>query len=80
MNLPIWLLRVAGWATPKRRRRTSLVLSAERFEPKAMLSAFVVNSPLDLPDVNPGDGIAETTSGETTLRAAVQEANATAGP
>jgi hypothetical protein len=80
MNLPNWLLRVAGWATPKRRRRTSLVKSAERFEAKAMLSAFIVDSPLDLPDANPGDGIAATASGETTLRAAVQEANATAGP
>ncbi|MBL6704982.1 MAG: hypothetical protein ISQ06_02640, partial [Planctomycetaceae bacterium] len=79
MNLPNWLLRVAGWATPKRRRRTSLVKSAERFEPKAMLSAFIVDSPLDQPDVNPGDGIAATSSGETTLRAAIQEANAAPG-
>lgn len=44
-----------------------------------MLSAFVVDSPLDQPDANPGDGIAETASGETTLRAAIQEANATPG-
>lgn len=80
MNLPNWLLRVAGWAIPKRRRRTSLIKSAEGFEPKAMLSAFVVDSPLDQPDANPGDGIAETASGETTLRAAIQEANATTGP
>ena len=80
MNLPTWLLRVAGWATPKRRRRTSLINSAERFEPKAMLSAFIVDSLLDQPDANPGDGIAATASGDTTLRAAVQEANATSGP
>lgn len=79
MNLPNWLLRVAGWATPKRRRRTSLVKSAERYEPKAMLSAFIVDSPLDQPDANPGDGIAATSSGETTLRAAIQEANAAPG-
>ena len=79
MNLPNWLLRVAGWATPKRRRRKSLVQSAERFEPKAMLSAFIVDSPLDQPDANPGDGIAATSSGETTLRAAIQEANAAPG-
>jgi hypothetical protein len=45
-----------------------------------MLSAFIVDSPLDQPDANPGDGIAATASGETTLRAAVQEANATPGP
>jgi hypothetical protein len=80
MNLPTWLLRIAGWATPKRRRRTSLINSAERFEPKAMLSAFIVDSLLDQPDANPGDGIAATASGDTTLRAAVQEANATSGP
>lgn len=79
MNLPNWLLRVAGWATPKRRRRTSLLSFAERFEPKAMLSAFIVDSPLDQPDANPGDGIAATASGETTLRAAIQEANAAPG-
>tara|TARA_R110002072_G_scaffold303142_1_gene495766 strand:- start:11081 stop:12331 length:1251 start_codon:yes stop_codon:yes gene_type:complete len=79
MNLPNWLLRIAGWATPKRRRRKSLVQSAERFEPKAMLSAFIVDSPLDQPDANPGDGIAATASGKTTLRAAIQEANAAPG-
>jgi hypothetical protein len=80
MNLPNWMLRIAGWATPKRRRRSSLLNSAERFEPKTMLSAFLVDSPLDQPDANPGDGIAATASGETTLRAAVQEANAAPGP
>ena len=80
MHLPNWLLRVAGWVTPQRRRRTSLLMSVERFEPKALLSAFVVDSPLDQPDANVGDGLAETASGETTLRAAVQEANATPGP
>lgn len=80
MNLPNWLLRVAGWATPKRRRRQSLIKTTERFESKTMLSAYVVDSPLDLPDANPGDGIAETATGETTLRAAVQEANASPGP
>ena len=79
MNLPNWLLQVAGWATSKRRQRISLVRSAERFEPKTMLSAFIVDSPLDQPDANPGDGIASTASGETTLRAAVQEANAAPG-
>jgi len=79
MNLPNWLLQVAGWATPKRRQRISLVRSAERFEPKTMLSAFIVDSPLDQPDANPGDGIAETAAGTTTLRAAIQEANAARG-
>lgn len=80
MNLPHWWLRVAGWATSKRRRRTALFGSAERFEARTLLSSFVVNSPIDQPDADPGDGIAATASGETTLRAAIQEANAAPGP
>lgn len=80
MRLPDWLFRVAGWVKSGRRRRKSLLKSAERFEPRAMLSAFVVDSPADQPDANPGDGTAESASGETTLRAAVQEANANPGP
>ncbi|MCU0414690.1 MAG: right-handed parallel beta-helix repeat-containing protein [Ignavibacteriaceae bacterium] len=40
---------------------------------------FVVNSTGDGSDTNPGDGIAVTSSGTTTLRAAIQEANALAG-
>lgn len=80
MNLPHWWRRIAGWATSKRRRRTVRFGSAERFEARTLLSSFVVNSPLDQPDANPGDGIAATASGETTLRAAIQEANAAPGP
>lgn len=79
MQLPNWLFRVAGWVTPLRRRRTSLLMTAERFESKVLLSAFVVDSPLDEPDANVGDGLAASSSRESTLRAAVQEANATPG-
>jgi len=45
---------------------------------------LTVNSTADLPDATPGDGICETSTaphnGECTLRAAIQEANAHAGP
>lgn len=45
------------------------------------LSAFVVNSLPDLPDASPGDGVCQTASvGLCSLRAAVMEANAHAGP
>jgi len=40
---------------------------------------FVVNSTGDGSDLNPGDGIADAGNGVTTLRAAIQEANALAG-
>lgn len=39
---------------------------------------FIVNSTVDSSDANPGDGIAQTVGGTTTLRAAIQEANTTA--
>jgi CSLREA domain-containing protein len=42
-------------------------------------AVFIVNSTGDEPDVNPGDGFARTSGGQTTLRAAIQEANALAG-
>lgn len=43
-------------------------------------ATFTVNSTGDDPDDNPGDGTCETsTPGECTFRAAIQEANATAG-
>ena len=41
--------------------------------------SFIVNSPEDLPDANPGDGLAIATNGHTTLRAAIEEANAQPG-
>lgn len=42
---------------------------------------FTVNSPSDIPDANPGNGVCETAPGNgiCTLRAAIQEANAHAG-
>src|SRR5579859_2226311 len=40
---------------------------------------FMVNSPGDLDDANPGDGVCATAGGVCTLRAALQEANADPG-
>ena len=44
-----------------------------------MLAVFTVNSLLDTVDVNPGDGVAADAAGQTTLRAAIMEANAASG-
>jgi CSLREA domain-containing protein len=52
---------------------------AEAFEQRCLLSAFVVNSLADTHDANPGDGIAADVWGQTSLRAAVEEANALPG-
>src|SRR5215471_6744182 len=43
---------------------------------------FTVNNSVDLPDLHPGDGVCEAIahSNTCTLRAAVQEANASPGP
>lgn len=42
-------------------------------------ATFTVNSTNDTDDANPGDGVAQDSNGDTTLRAAVEEANALAG-
>ncbi|MEL7448535.1 MAG: DUF4347 domain-containing protein [Pseudomonadota bacterium] len=44
-----------------------------------VLAAFIVDSFADTVDINPGDGVAEDASGNTSLRAAIMEANALAG-
>jgi CSLREA domain-containing protein len=47
----------------------------------ARAADFAVNSTVDAPDASPGDGVCQTASpGTCTLRAAIQEANAFAGP
>ena len=66
-----------GADTSKRRRVYRLQLEA--LEDRLAPATFVVNSTDDLGDANPGDGIASTVvgpGGVTTLRAAIQEANA----
>ena len=53
--------------------------SFERLEDRRMLATFTVDSILDSVDANPGDGIADDGLGNTTLRAAMMEANALVG-
>ena len=55
------------------------VLAAGESTP-AYAATFTVNSTADAVDVSPGDGACATAAGDCTLRAAIQEANALAGP
>ncbi len=73
-----WERVVTTWKTfrPTRRRRQSACYSGETFEPRRMLSAFIVNSLADSHDAILGDGVAADVNGQTTLRAALEEANA----
>src|SRR5262249_38098856 len=47
----------------------------------AQAAVFTVNSPFDVSDANPGDGVCETASGNgvCTLRAAIEETNSLTG-
>ena len=47
---------------------------------RARADTYPVNDPSDLPDASVGDNVCATAAGTCTLRAAVQEANAHAGP
>ena len=58
----------------------AILLAQFGLKPVAAAANFTVNSNADLVDAYPGDGICETiTSGQCTLRAAIQEANALTG-
>lgn len=48
--------------------------------PLAHAASFTVNSTTDAVDANPGNGVCATAGAVCTLRAAIQEANALAGP
>ena len=76
-----WEHAVTTWKQfrPARRRRSSARFFTETFEPRRMLSAFVVNNLADSHDALLGDGIAADADGFTTLRAALEEANASIG-
>jgi CSLREA domain-containing protein len=55
-----------------------LVLAAAG--PAAPASSFNVNSTTDRLDISPGNGVCQDSTGHCSLRAAVMEANALAGP
>ena len=74
-----WIRRLLPARKPPRRRPLYGCRRTESLECRTLLTAFVVTTPLDLPDVAIGDGSAVTANGETSLRAAVQEANALPG-
>lgn len=80
-NQTWWKRIVSTWKKlrPVRRRRSLGGFSIEAFEPRRLLSAFVVNSFADSHDALVGDGIAADANGLTTLRAALEEANAHSG-
>lgn len=81
MVLFSWLKSIPYRSTATRRRsvKPSRQRFVEQLEQREVLTTFVVNSLIDAVDANPGDGVALTAGGVTTLRAAVQEANALAG-
>jgi hypothetical protein len=74
-----WIRRLLPARRPPRRRALYGSRRTEWLECRTLLTAIVVTTPLDLPDVAIGDGIAVAANGETSLRAAVQEANALPG-
>lgn len=61
----------------KKRRRQ---LRCEELEARRVLATFTVNDFGDTVDATPGNGVAADASGNTTLRAAIMEANALPGP
>lgn len=64
-----------GHSKRKRRLRRLEVLESRR-----VLATWIVNTAVDAVDADPGDGVCEVApGGECTLRAAIQESNATAG-
>src|SRR5438105_6315481 len=77
-------MRVSGYLRmPRRVFLTAILVSVVCLVHSTHAHAaltFTVNSRADAVDASPGDGTCETaTPGECTLRAAVQEANATPG-
>src|SRR5262245_22672089 len=61
------------------RRRPRVSLTVERLEDRTTPAVFVVNTLMDTTDASPGDGVAKDASGQTSLRAAIMEANANTG-
>ena len=66
-------------ARSRRQKSSRLASAADVLERRRLLTTFVVDDLNDAVDATPGDGSALTVGGTTTLRAAIQEANALAG-
>lgn len=66
-------------AFASRALRSCLLVALMGIGSSAQAASFIVNSRADAPDLNP-DGVCETAQGDCTLRAAIQEVNALAGP
>ena len=84
MRLTHWLAGLArqrpGFRRFIRRKRNADTAQAvERLEDRTLLTVFTVNTTDDTIDTSPGDGIAADVNGNTSLRAAVMEANALVG-
>jgi CSLREA domain-containing protein len=74
-------VRTRGKALTKWAIVATLVATAAALTACTPIQIFLVNSTIDAVDATPGDGVCETaTPGQCTLRAAIQEANAAAGP
>lgn len=77
---PLFPLRRMRRRRARRARpQTQIVRHTERLEDRTLLAAFAVSTELDTFDVSAGDGFASDSNGATSLRAAIQEANALAG-
>jgi VCBS repeat-containing protein len=61
------------------RRRPCRPPAVERLEDRTVPTTFIVNTTSDTQDANPGDGLALDSTGNTSLRAAIMEANALPG-
>ena len=84
MRLTNWLSRLARQRSGSRRftrrkRKADTAQVVELLEDRTLLTVFTVNTTADTMDADPGDGIAADADGNTSLRAAVMEANALAG-
>lgn len=71
--------KVVRRTVSRRRRVNGLSQMTERLEARTLLTSFTVDSFFDTVDDNPGDASALDATGRTSLRAAIMEANASAG-
>ncbi len=78
-SLAQWFQAVCANSLRRVPRRRKLAWSTERLEDRCVPAVFVVSTTLDTVDANIGDGLALDANGQTSLRAAIQEANALAG-